>query len=357
MDSRIINIDIWKEQNIDKEHKIYVTKTRMYGYVKLYFIDKGYSKAYLLDFRNGALELLDEANDNLAEMLEIDEITAHSLIKEVLDIKLAGDMRLEAKEAVLYDRATYVLLDHGKGIERLAVRSNDAEKTLEAVKNMFIYGDYGLLYELAGEKICPKEMSKHIFIHNCRESGKNVKILPETLYFMPLVAKVNELGEEVLAGCAVGEYQTNDFMWCRMVVYFELLPESDGYVLNRHLTLENSRLYGREEYSFRYYLRRYEVADGRWLAGALLNDERLLLIGEKDYYQLYTFLQGKVNSPAKLMLLAGNVVLYADSEEKLDKLVGYLAENLICEMDDLLCEKKMVTALELAEIFLQSDCR
>lgn len=357
MDSRIINIDIWKEHHLDRESKIYVTKTRVYGYVRLYIVNNCDRKAYLLDFRSGTLEVADEVNGDLAEMLEIDELTAYSLCKEVLDIKLAGNMKLEAKEAVLYDQATYALLDHAKDIKRLDVRSNDAEKTIEAMKNMFIYGDYGLLYELAGEKLCSKETSKHIFIHKCRESGKNTKILPETLHFTSLAQKVNELGEEVLAGCAVGEYQTNDFMWCRMVIYFELMLESDGYVLNRHLTLENSRLYGREEYGFRYYLRRYEVADGRWLAGALLNDERMLLIGEKDYYHLYTFLQGKVNSPAKLMLLADSMVLYADSEEKLGELVGHLAENLICEMEDLLCENKMVTALELAEIFLRSDCR
>lgn len=358
MDAKIVNIEQWKQKNHDENtSKIYLTKTRAQSWAQLYYTKKGTcEKTIFLDFRRGELEeIAAPIGVDTSEMMPIDTLVAYSLIKEVLDIKLAHQKKLAPKEKALYDQATHTLLYHTDEIKRLNIRSHDVHEMLGMLTNVLRYDDYGLLYELAGEKICAPSTNKHVFIHGCRENRKDSVILPETLKITALRTITNELGEEVSALCASWQWQSISGERYGFVMYLELIKLTDGYALNRYLPLEHYKMHLAEDYDFKYYLASYQLPDGSWLAGALMNDKNILLIGERNYYQLYTFARDKVNAEAKILLMKNEMLLYADSEQKLQDLTAYLSEYLICDMADLLEKEYTVDAIEMAQILLNNN--
>lgn len=358
MDAKIVNIKQWKQKNHDENtSKIYLTNTRAQSLAELYYIKNGIcEKALFLDFRRGELEETSALiGVNTSEMMPIDILGAYSLIKEVLDIKLAHQRELAPKEKALYDQATHILLYHTDEIKRLNIRSHDVNETLDMLANVLKYDDYGLLYELAGEKICAPSTNKHVFIHGCRESGKNSVMLPETLKITDFRTLINELGEEVTALCASWQRQDAEGGQYGFVIYLELIKLADGYALNRYLLLDHYAMHIAEDYEFKYYLASYQLPDGSWLAGALMNDKNILLSGERNYYQLYIFVRDKANACAKMLLMKNKMLLYADSKQKLKDLTAYLAKYLICDMPDLLEKEYTIDAIEMAQILLNNN--
>lgn len=356
MNDKIVELAAWKGSNRTKKTGIFLTKTRETGFCTLYYLqDEILTKTIMLDFRQQALTFSEEKVPiDWENVFEINYLTAYSLLKELLDQKLRNNLKLQPKEAALYNEATHALLYHTKEIMKLPLRSKDPDKTLTMLKEALIYEDYGLLYELADTKICPAEMTKHIFIHECRERNKYMRIAGDTFQIDELREINKASGENVLAGCAAWEYYLNR-EHCRAVMYFELCLAADGYLLSRYLPLEQGKMYYSEKCTFRYYYEKYAVPDGRWLAGTLINDSNILLIGEKNFYQLYVFARDKCNSAAKIILKEKEMLIYADEQAKLTALAQYLAEKQISDMEELLLESAEMTALEIAEILLSDS--
>ena len=361
MTDKIVNIAAWHKNKAStvKSPKIYLSKTRQKGYCNLVFLDEnGKNSIYELDFRYGNVaerELVTVLDFN--SWLEIDYQTAMSLLKEAYDKMLRKDGKLKAKEAAFYDKITNYLLHNDNQTLKLPVHSLDWQETIDALKEILLYNDFGLLYELADEKLKKKAENKYTFIHQQNLIGEGNSVLSDTINFAEPHTLVNELNEEVSAVLARWEINTAEQVHCEVLAYFELILKPEGYWLNRFCLLDTYKLSFKEEYYGKSYLEKYYLPDGRWLIKPLNDDENLILSGEKEYYQIYEFLLAKQNSSAKIILSAKEMWLCADNKDKLVKLREYLNTKIIADMAGLFLTEKEMNIVELVQELLKFNIK
>ena len=361
MKEKIISIDAWQKSKSEanKLKKVYLTKTRHKGYCRIAFLnDSKINHAYELDFRQGNVAEIELSSIDPNYWVEINYQTALGLLKEAYDNMLNKGVKLKAKAAAFYDRITDYLLHNNDNItEKLPIYSSDWQETLETLKRILLFNDYGLLYELADDKIRNKAKSKHTFIHQQNIIGEGNSIIGESLSIEKPRALVNELNEEVLAGIARWEINTVEQIHCQVLAYFELILKPEGYWLNRFCLLDTYKLSFKEEYYGKSYLEKYYLPDGRWLIKPLNDDENLILSGEKEYYQIYEFLLAKQNSSAKIILSAKEMWLCADNKDKLVRLREYLNTKIIADMESLFLVEKEMEIVELVQTLLRFNIK
>ena len=358
MSDKVVSINTWQKSKSSaiKTPKIYLTKTRHKGYCRIAFLQENENnQCYELDFHQGKVaeaELKDKINE--AEWVEISYPTAMSLLKEAYDRVLSKGVKLKAKDAAYYDSITnYLLHNADKKTDLLPIYSFDWHQSLETLKEILLFNDFGLFYELADEKIRNKAENKHNFIHQKNIIGEGNSIVDGSIDFAEPEKITNELGEEVLAGIIRWEMNTAENLHCQTYAYYELILKQEGYWLNRFIPLDTYKLSFKEELRTKSYLEKYFLPDGRWLIKPLSDDENLLLSGEKEYYQIYEFLLAKENSSAKIILSSKEMWLCADSKEKVAKLREYLSVNLLNDMPNLFLLEEELKTVELVQILLK----